>query len=73
MSLGKCPMCGKDSIIKTPSTRIMTDKLCSMVHTSNEYSYVCLNNICGYRSDIIRENTEIGDELSIPWYKRLFR
>ncbi|MCK9446955.1 hypothetical protein M0Q50_08915 [bacterium] len=72
MSLSKCPKCGKDSLIKSPSTRIMTEKLGSMVHTSNEYSYICLDNVCAYRSDIIREKTELGEKLSLPWYKRLF-
>jgi hypothetical protein len=43
MGLEKCPKCGKESLIKTPHGRIMTEKLGSMIHTSNEHSLDCLD------------------------------
>jgi len=72
MKLEKCPKCDKESLIKTPHSRIMTEKLGSMLHTANEHSFNCLDKQCGYTSGRIRVNTEIGNKLSSPWYKRIF-
>lgn len=67
-----CPKCNQKSLIKTPHTRIMTEKLGCMLNTSNTYSYVCHNKNCNYTSDIINVKTEIGEKLSKPWYQRIF-
>jgi len=72
MELEKCPKCGKESSIKTPRSRIMTEKLGCMLHTADEYSFDCLDKQCGYTSGIIRINKDVGDKLSLPWYKRIF-
>ena len=37
----KCPKCGHDSFIKTPSHRVMREKLGSMLHTATTHSFVC--------------------------------
>lgn len=72
MGLEKCPKCSKESLIKTPHSNIMTEKLGCMLHTATEHSFDCLDKQCGYTSGIIRVNTEMGNKLSLPWYKRIF-
>jgi hypothetical protein len=71
--LTKCPKCGKDSLIKKPRARIMSEKFGCMVHTADEHVLDCLGNQCGYVSDVIHIKTEIGNRLSLPWYKRIFK
>ncbi len=68
--LSKCPKCHTNSLLKTPHGRIMSEKFGQMVHIANEYSFDCL--CCDYKSKIIRENTKMGNYLSLPWYKRIF-
>ena len=70
--LEQCPICGKLSYIKTPHSRIMTEKYGSMIHTANEYSFDCLNKECKHTSGIIKQNTERGNKLMLPWYKLIF-
>ncbi len=72
MEFKKCPKCKKQSLIKTPRGRIMTEKLGCMLHSANEHSFDCLAKQCNYKSEIIRVNTEIGNKLCLPWYKRIF-
>lgn len=72
MGLEKCPKCGYQSLIKTPLCQIMTERLGTMVHTSDEHSFDCLDKECDYTSGVIRVNTEIGNKFSLPWYKRIF-
>lgn len=71
MGLETCPKCGKESLIKTPGCRIMSEKLGCMLHTATEHSFECLDKQCGYASETVRVNTELGDKLSKPWYRRL--
>ena len=73
MGIENCPKCGKKSLIKTPRGRIMTEKLRCMLHTADEHSFDCLEKRCNYTSGIIRVNTKLGDKLSLPWYKKIFR
>ena len=54
MSLEKCPKCGKESLIKTPRGRILSEKLGCVLNTANEHSFDCLNKECNYKSEIIR-------------------
>jgi hypothetical protein len=70
MSLNICQKCGKPSLIKTPHGRVMLEEFFTEVHIANEYSFDCLK--CGYSSGVIRENTELGNKLSKPWWKRIF-
>lgn len=72
MALDICPKCGKKSLIKTPRSKIMTEKLGSMLHTADEHSFDCLNKECGYTTGTIQVKTDIGNKLSLPWYKRIF-
>ena len=72
MGIENCPKCNKKSLIKTPHGRIMKESFSAMIHIADEYSFDCLEKKCKYTSGIFRVNTEIGDRLSLPWYKRIF-
>ena len=72
MGLENCPKCGKPSLIKTRHSVIMNEKFNSGVHIASEHSFDCLDKDCKYTSGIIRTNTEMGNKLSLPWYKRIF-
>lgn len=72
MGLDNCPKCGNESLIKTPRAKIITEKLGCSLHTANEYSFDCLDKRCKYKSSTIRINTDIGNKLSLPWYKQIF-
>lgn len=72
MSIEKCPKCGNYSLIATPNSRIMRESFGSMIHIANEHYFDCLIKGCGYKSEIIRENTELGKKFLLPWWKRLF-
>lgn len=72
MSLEKCPKCGNKSLIKTPHSRIEREGIGICGHIADEYYLICLHKGCLYDSGMIRENTELGEKLLLPWYKRLF-
>lgn len=67
----KCPKCGNTSLIRTPHSQIMTERLGSSVNSAKEYSMDCLH--CKYTSGIIRVKTEAGLYMELPWYKKLFK
>ncbi len=71
-TLEKCPKCGNQSLIKTPQTRIMTEKLGSMLHTANEFNKRCYHPGCNYKSEPAHVKTELGNKLSRRWFKRIF-
>jgi len=84
----KCPKCSNPSLIKTPHSRIMTEKFGDLVNTGSEHSFDCLK--CEYTSGIIRVDDHlepISEELTkelklkaeygrylnnLPWWKRIF-
>jgi hypothetical protein len=66
-----CSGCGRTSVMKVPHGRIISDP--SGVTIATEHSYQCLNKDCGYKSERIRVNTEQGDIMELPWYKRIFK
>jgi hypothetical protein len=68
----KCPICNNYSLIKMPHGKIMKEHFGSMLHIADEYSFDCLSKGCGYKSETVREYTEIGKKLLLPWWKRLF-
>lgn len=68
----KCPKCGQDSLTKRPESKIMRDSWGSEVNIANTYSIICMNPNCKHIVETIRENTEFGNKLEKPWYKRLF-
>ena len=72
MSLQKCPECGQNSFIKTPGSRVVTERLGTQVHTADIYSFKCLNKECKHTTGDITVKTEFGKKLDKPWYKRIF-
>ena len=46
MSLEICPLCNKESLIKTPRGQKMLEKFGRLVHFSSSYSKDCLNKEC---------------------------
>lgn len=59
----------KYTYVKQPKGRIIKNP--GNFTIANEYSIHCLS--CGYKSEIIREYTDIGKHLLLPWYKRIFK
>jgi len=72
MALEKCPSCGSESLIRTPRSKVMISSFGCDLHTADEHSMDCLNEKCKYTSGTIRINTEEGDRLELPWWKRIF-
>jgi hypothetical protein len=72
MSVEKCPKCSNYSVIETPMGRILKESFGSSLHIANEYRYDCLHKGCGYKSEFIREYTELGKRLLLPWWKKMF-
>lgn len=62
MAIDKCPKCEGQSLIKTPQGRVITEKFGTLLNTSNEYSFDCLNKECKYKSEIFRVNTDVGNK-----------
>jgi hypothetical protein len=65
----KCPQCGNLSVIKTPQTRIMTEKLGCMLHTANEFNKRCYHPGCNYKTEPMHVKTDLGNRLSRGWWK----
>jgi len=63
-----CPKCQFKSYSKVPKGQIKRDP--GGFTIANEYQYQCLK--CGYKAEVIRENTRLGNHFSLPWYKRIF-
>ena len=72
MSIEKCPKCGNYSLIKTPHSRVLKESFGSSVHIANEHSFDCLTKGCVYKTETIREYTELGKRFLLPWWKRIF-
>lgn len=71
MALDRCPECNEESLIKVPNGQRMRSSLGCMLHVADEHYFKCLK--CGYKTDIVRINTALGDYFDLPWWKRLFK
>lgn len=72
-TLNNCPKCGKNSYIKVPMGCIMRESMGMMIHIADEHKYECLNDSCGYKTDIVRINNKFGDYYELPFWKRIFK
>ena len=66
-----CPICKrKSAMVKIPMGRILLEKWGCLLHIANEIKFKCMN--CNYETEVIRNNTQLGDYYSLPFWKRLF-